>query len=272
MTVTRKQFFPDGIDLATFIEENKQHLNGKHMIYVVKSNIKSDVNIYKLGKTTTGIPRLLDYQHAYGIKKKKGTQSGAKLYYYEIVANREPGATGELLVNRKEKALKLAFLGAGGELDKTRGKERFFLTKHQLRQAIEELSSIWEIYQEDYHTGLVRRAEPREATTKSCRCEKVDDECVLRVSYEKDTDGAENNNRRIPRSRGKTTMGPKRKNKPKKIPRKFVVGENVVVEYPNKSYSGVIQKVTEKDALIYFEEDNTTARFTPSQYWMIQRT
>lgn len=55
-------------------------------------------------------------------------QSGAKLCYYEIVLSlsREPGATGEFLVTRIEKALKLAFLSGGGEMDATRGKDRVF--------------------------------------------------------------------------------------------------------------------------------------------------
>lgn len=88
------------------------------MIYVVLSNITTDVNVYKLCKSTTAllpthttIVELSTYND--DIKRRKKIRSSAKLDYREIVPNRDQYATGELLVNRTQQSLKLAIQNFG---------------------------------------------------------------------------------------------------------------------------------------------------------------
>jgi hypothetical protein len=53
------QFFPKGTDLRRFVVDHKEELKDRHLIYVIRSNVKSDRNVYKTGKTTMGTARLL---------------------------------------------------------------------------------------------------------------------------------------------------------------------------------------------------------------------
>mmetsp|Transcript_22452 Transcript_22452/g.58619 ORF Transcript_22452/g.58619 Transcript_22452/m.58619 type:complete len:113 (+) Transcript_22452:331-669(+) len=64
MALGAQEFYPDGIDLAQFINKYKADLMNKHVLYIIlscyimKANTKGDSNIYKIGKSTIGISRL----------------------------------------------------------------------------------------------------------------------------------------------------------------------------------------------------------------------
>jgi hypothetical protein len=168
-------FFPNGgVDLELFIRQNKMRLTGKSLIYVIKANVRSDSNIYKIGKTSSGAARLSSYVHTHGIVKKGSPQSGAKLIYFELVPARAPGVGGSLLIDRREKALAVAVVEAGGKLVVGRGRERYRLTPTQLRNTVESIQAIWKSYNADYHESRQRKQPPREATTKGCKCERVE--------------------------------------------------------------------------------------------------
>jgi hypothetical protein len=167
-------FFPGGVDLALFVKANKMRLTSLSLIYIIKANVRSDSNIFKIGKTTSGAARLSSYVHTHGIVKKGSPQSGAKLIYFEIVPARVPGVGGSLLIDRREKALAVAVLEAGGKLVSGRGRERYRLTPTQLRNAVESIPVVWKEYNADYHESRQRQQPPREATTKGCACERVE--------------------------------------------------------------------------------------------------
>lgn len=169
-----RQFWPGGVDLELFIRQNKMRLTGKSLIYIIKANVRSDSNIFKIGKTTSGAARLSSYVHTHGIVKKGSPQSGARLVYFELVPARAPGVGGSLLIDRREKALAQAVIEAGGKLVVGRGRERYRLTPTQLRNAVESIPAVWKEYNADYHESRQRKQPPREATTKGCACERVE--------------------------------------------------------------------------------------------------
>ena len=186
-------FSPGGVDLALFVKENKKKIVGKSLIYVIKANVRSDSQVYKIGKSSSGAARLTSYVHTHGYVKKGSPQAGAKLVYYELVPARAAGVGGSPLIDRREKALALAVLRAGGRPAAGRGRERYRLTPAQLRKAVESIADVWKEYNADYHETLVRRQEPREATSKGCACETVETKragqrcptvkCVPRMVY-----------------------------------------------------------------------------------------
>lgn len=168
-----EQFYPDGVDLAAFIAANKARLSDRHVLYILKANTKGDSRIFKIGKSTVGVQRLLSYQHVYGFKQKGSPQSGAKLYWLKVVPAREPGEGGQRLVERMEKALKLTMLASGADFESGRGSERFKATKAQVAEAVDNFDDVWAEYNKDFKRTAQRRAPHREATTRGCDCELV---------------------------------------------------------------------------------------------------
>lgn len=168
-----EQFYPDGTDLAAFIKTNKTHLGDRHVLYILKANTRGDSQIFKIGKSTIGIRRLLSYQHVYGFKHKGSPQSGAKLYWLKVVPARAPGEGGQRLVDRMEKALKLTMLASGADLEPGRGSEHFKATKAQVADAVENFDDVWAEYNKDFRKTVQRRAPEREATTRGCDCKLV---------------------------------------------------------------------------------------------------
>jgi hypothetical protein len=130
------EFFPSGVDLALFVKQNKMRLAGKSLIYIIKANVRSDNQVFKLGKSGNGAARLTSYIHTHGYVKKGFPQAGAKLIYYEVVPGRAPGVAGSPLIARREKALAIAVLQAGGKPAAGRGRERYRLTPAQLKKAV----------------------------------------------------------------------------------------------------------------------------------------
>ena len=173
MALGAQEFYPDGTDLAQFINKYKADLMNKHVLYIIKANTKGDSNIYKIGKSTIGVSRLLSYQHVYGIKRKGTPQSGAKLFWIKKVPARQPGQGGQLLVNRMEKALKLTMLAEGATLAAGRGSERFVATKSQVAEAVANFDDVFKEYNRDFLQQEVRRQPVREATMRGFECRRV---------------------------------------------------------------------------------------------------
>jgi hypothetical protein len=169
-----RQFWPGGVELSEFVKANKMRLKDKSLVYIVRANTRSDSQIFKLGKSSSGAARLGSYVHTHGFVKKGSPQSGARIYFYEIVPARIPGVGGSLLIDRREKALALAVIEAGGKLVVGRGRERYRLTPTQLKNAVASIPAVWKAYNADYHESRQRRQPPREATTKGCKCERVE--------------------------------------------------------------------------------------------------
>jgi len=262
------EFFPTGVDLALFVKQNKMRLSGKSLIYIIKANVRSDNQVYKIGKSSSGAARLTSYVHTHGYVKKGSPQAGAKLIYYEIVPARAAGVAGSPLIDRREKALAVAVLNAGGKPAAGRGRERYMLTPVQLKTAVDSIPEVWKGYNTDYHETLVRQQPPREATTRGCECAKVETKragqrcptvkCVPKMKFvpSKEPDGQP----------FRTPSTPSR-------PR-FSDGDNVVVRYEDgKDYKGKITRVTQTEIDVLFTNGKRkqVASIPQAKWWLVRR-
>ena len=168
------EFWPNGTDLRRFVAEHKEELKDKHLIYIIRSNVRADRNIYKTGKTTMGAARLLSYQHAYGWQRKGSPQAGAQLFFYQLVPKREPGVGGTPLVARWEKALEMSMALAGAKKAAGRGKERWRASQTQVKKAVDGLAGVFADMNADYHSDKIRQQPPREASRLGCTCDRVE--------------------------------------------------------------------------------------------------
>lgn len=265
---TSEYFGPTGTDLALFVKANKMRLTGKSLIYIIKANVKSDNQVYKIGKSSNGAARLGSYVHTHGYVKKGSPQAGAKLIYYEVVPGRAPGVAGSPLIARREKALAVAVLEAGGKPAAGRGRERYRLTPAQLKKAVDSIPDVWQEWNADYHEALVRQQPPREATTRGCECEKVVTKkpgqrcptvtCAAKAVFvpSKEPDGQ-----------------PFRKPSAPSRPR-FSDGDNVVVRYEDgKDYEAKVARVTQTEIDVVFTSGRRKqiATIPRKQWWLVKR-
>jgi hypothetical protein len=74
-----------GVALEKFLEQNKARLQKMRLLYVIKSNLDRDKDIYKIGiggvNSGHGIGRLYDYVHMMGPNNPQNSCQGAQLYY-----------------------------------------------------------------------------------------------------------------------------------------------------------------------------------------------
>lgn len=262
------EFFPLGTDLALFVKANKMRLANKSLIYIIKANVKADNQVYKIGKSSNGAARLTSYVHTHGYVKKGSPQAGAKLIYYEVVPGRAPGVAGAPLIARREKALAVAVLQAGGKPASGRGRERYRLTPSQLKAAVMSIPDVWQEWNADYHEALVRQQPPREATTRGCECEKVVTRkrgqkcptvtCAAKMKFvtSKEPDGQ-----------------PFRKPAPSR-PR-FSDGDNVIVRYEDgKDYKAKVTRVTQTEIDVLFNANGRRkqiATIPKGKWWLVKR-
>lgn len=262
---TSEFFGPSGTNLARFVANNKERLKNKHLICIIRSNVRSDRFVYKTGKTTAGPSRLTSYVHTHGFQKKGQPQAGAVLMFYQIVAAREPGVGGTPLVSRYEKALEMAMALAGAKRAHGRGRERWRATPNQVAEAVESLPEVWKDFNADYSSDLVRQQPPREATTRgACECERVETKvkgkrcptvkCVpkIRLVPQSDPPG------KAPAPR--TTSGPR-----------FAVDQHVRVRYEDgKDHAGVVKRVTQAEIDVLFSDGLAT--IPRKQWWLVKKT
>ena len=72
MAPPTSEFFPTGVDLALFVQLNEMRLSDKFLNYIIKANVKSDNQVYTIGKSSSGTARLTSYVHTDGCVSKKG--------------------------------------------------------------------------------------------------------------------------------------------------------------------------------------------------------
>lgn len=117
-----------GVNLETFLEQNKKRLEKMRLLYVIKANVDKDKDVYKIGiggvNSGHGIGRLFDYVHNYGANNPDNSCQGAKLYYlggtkYDpnkpVWAPKTRVSQIELFVKREMKEQGLVVKGRGDE-------------------------------------------------------------------------------------------------------------------------------------------------------------
>ena len=72
MAPPTSEFFPTGVDLALFVQLNEMRLSDKFLNYIIKANVKSDNQVYTIGKSSSGTAWLTSYVHTDGCVSKKG--------------------------------------------------------------------------------------------------------------------------------------------------------------------------------------------------------
>lgn len=158
-------FIQYGIRMEEFLDKCKSEKIYKtttkqkyYFIYTIKANIDSDV--YKVGKSETGLSRLTMYRHDYGDFESK-TKKGCKLYYLERVKNATIGfATGrpKKVVRFRETVL-IDSMKLYGKLV-GRGGERF---KIKNKDVLPALKAYKQKFKEDTQSGKLSKENERNA-------------------------------------------------------------------------------------------------------------